>query len=97
VCNPLWQNAPVRDAGHIPKLRLKLRYSKLAGASCERGGSSHAQGHLVRCCCYCVGPDWRGNMDWRRDRNTDRGACWFDYRSISDDDECKGSAYFALS
>jgi hypothetical protein len=22
--------------------------------------------------------------------------CWFDCRSISDDDECEGSAYFAL-
>ena len=30
-------------------------------------------------------------------QDPNRRACWFGYRSIGDDDECKGSAYFALS
>jgi hypothetical protein len=32
-------------------------------------------------------------VDWRR---IDYRTCRFDYRSIRDDGECKGSAYFTL-
>ena len=51
-------------------------------------GNSHAQDQRHRRCC-CIVPDWRWSMDWRRNMDFDRCACWFDHRSILDDGECK--------
>jgi len=95
-CPMTYGKRSIRDARHIPKLWTKLSRLKLAEfGELNAEGKSHAQDQLLRRCC-CVGSDWRWNMDWRRDRDFDQRACCFDYRSIRDDGECKGSAYFAL-
>ena len=51
-------------------------------------GNSHAKDQRLRRCC-CIVPDWRWSMDWRRNMDFDRCACWFDHRSILDYGECK--------
>jgi hypothetical protein len=85
------------DAGHNAKAANQIRCI-LAGWDGELNAeeNSHAQDQFVCRCRRCVGPDRYRNMDWCPNINSDRRACWFERQTISDDDGCEGSAYFAL-